>query len=114
MSQDNDIDLRVYSDGNDERKETVVDYSNFNVMGPWYFDIDHFRGKPQITTKKCKHIQARVVGDNGVLFDHTVGMRLYNVESRELLLVDAEEAFKYRAYCICSYMWKHDRIEQTK
>ena len=91
-----------------------VDYSHFDVMGPWYPKPDYTRGKPCITKKVTKGMQGRIVGLGSRLLDRTVGMRLYDTKSDELVLVDAKEAFKHRAYFTCSYTWKHDPVEQNR
>jgi len=106
----------VQSDKTDEERniEVKVDYSNFDVMGPWYPEPDYTRGKPCITTKLARPIRGKTVGIGSELFDRTIGMRLYDTKSNMLVLVDAEEAFKHADYATCSYTWKHNAVEQNR
>jgi hypothetical protein len=100
----------------DESREftTSFDYSGFDVMGPLYPEPDYSKGKPLSYEKAGKDIKAEIVGYGGTLFDHRIGMRLYHVKTNKLVLVDAEEVFKYGNYTTCSYTWKSDPIEQDK
>lgn len=98
----------------DGKRKTEVDYSDFNVMGPWYPEPNYFRGKPCIVHKKGRDVYGSYVGHNGILWDRTPGVRLLNVTDGKLLLVDAEETFKYGQYHTCSYTWKEDRTEQDR
>lgn len=102
------------SDGDNDKNNfnVKVDYSDFNVMGQLYPEPDYLKGKPFHAIKVGKDIQGIVVGTGGVLFNRTPGMRLYDIKTNALVLVDAEEAFKHGAYTTCSYTWKHDPVEQ--
>jgi len=83
-----------------------ADYSDFDVRGPLYPEPSYTKGKPFASLKVTKEIKHPVLGCRREFFDHSISMRLYNLDSAESLLADAKKAFRHGGYATCSYAWK--------